>query len=167
MKINVFSRDHIKWLIEKQKVDFDRVNIISINSFASKELHNELNEMQTLIGCNNPNVLFLEFDDVTIEEADLVNSNNEKLHVKAMTVEQAKQIINFILKTFNQNKDLYVHCTAGISRSGAVGLFANQFVNRYIKPNEEEFQYNRTNGFLVPPIPNATVSQLLNANVCI
>ena len=104
MRVNVFSRDHIKWLIEKQKVDFDRVNIISINSFASKELHNELNEMQTLMGCNNPDVLFLEFDDVTIEEADCINSKNKRLCVKAMTVEQAKQIINFILKTFNKNK---------------------------------------------------------------
>lgn len=169
MKIDVFSRDHIKRLIKNNKVDFNKVNVISINSLCirPRTWDSELDEMQFLMGRDNPNVLFLEFDDVTIEEAERINSNSGKFRVEPMTVEQANQIIDFILKTFNQDKDLFVHCTAGISRSGAVGLFANQFINRYIKPNEEEFKFNLTHGFLVPPIPNTTVIQLLNANASI
>jgi len=67
---------------------------------------------------NHSNVLVLKFDDV---EVDLNWEQDEQFYgAKAFTEEQAQLIINFI----NKNKDkktCIVHCSAGISRSGAVG----------------------------------------------
>lgn len=43
---------------------------------------------------------------------------------KAMSEEQAKELYDFILA--NKDKEVcYVHCSAGVSRSGAIGEFIN------------------------------------------
>ena len=56
----------------------------------------------------NPNLLVLFFDDVEMEGAT------------AFTIEMARQIVRFVQETGNH--PILIHCTAGISRSGAVGL---------------------------------------------
>lgn len=85
---------------------------------------------------NHSNVLNLKFDDI---EKDIQK-------YKTMNVEQGKQIITF-LKNIDKENVVYliVHCAAGISRSGAVATFANEFFeldnevfktdNRFIHPN--------------------------------
>lgn len=45
---------------------------------------------------------------------------------KAITEEQAKQIYEYIKSHSNKTR-LFVHCAAGISRSGAVGSFAFEY----------------------------------------
>ena len=78
------------------------------------------------------NVLNLEFDDVT---EDL----NWKGHLfKAMTEKQADQCIEFLEK--NKGKIFYIHCKAGISRSGAFGRFIFDFYNQDKVYKEEEFE---------------------------
>ena len=87
---------------------------------------------------NHKNVLNLEFDDV---EKDIEVGGYS---FKAITDEQAEAIVKFIID--NKGKDFYVHCLAGISRSGAVGTFIfdffkdddTKFVSRpKIRPNIE------------------------------
>lgn len=95
---------------------------------------------------NHKNVKVLYFDDV---EEDL--ETNQGI-AKAFTEQQAAEIIEFL----EQNKHVttaVIHCTAGISRSGAVGLF----VNDYFGGEHQVFKVLNPH-----TLPNGKVSQLLN-----
>lgn len=81
---------------------------------------------------NHPNVLNLEFDDVT---EDIVWNGHNFL---AMNEEQAKQCVEFIEN--NKGKNFYIHCRAGISRSGAVSQFIYDFYNQDNIYDEENFK---------------------------
>jgi predicted protein tyrosine phosphatase len=65
---------------------------------------------------NHDNVLNLEFDDV---EGDAASAG--KNGYKVFSEEQAREVVEFIDR--NENKTFLIHCLAGVSRSGAVGLF--------------------------------------------
>jgi predicted protein tyrosine phosphatase len=65
------------------------------------------------------NVLNIDFGDCGEEE------------LEAMSIEQAHDIINFIKKNKDKN-NFYIHCSAGISRSGAVA----SFIYDYFKDND-------------------------------
>lgn len=90
------------------------------------------------------NVLRLVFDDVTEEENEKrIKSGRQEMQL--FTREQAETIVEFISRN-SHVKEFYVHCLAGVSRSGAVGTFINdvygeetyfQFLdeNPIIKPN--------------------------------
>lgn len=65
------------------------------------------------------NVLNLEFDDV-LQDGVLFGHK-----YKAISSDQADQIVAFI--EANKDKDFYVHCLAGISRSGAIGTFISEY----------------------------------------
>jgi len=65
------------------------------------------------------NVLNLEFDDV-LQDGVLFEHK-----YKAISSDQAGQIVAFI--EANNDKDFYVHCSAGISRSGAIGTFISEY----------------------------------------
>jgi predicted protein tyrosine phosphatase len=78
---------------------------------------------------NKKNVLILYFDDINedVNEDDLV--------AKAMDEIQALELLNFINN--NKNKETcIIHCSAGISRSGAVG----SFICDYLKQDYEQFK---------------------------
>jgi len=71
----------------------------------------------------HPNVLGLVFDDET-EEGNEIRLKKGLKGSQLFTREQGQQIIDFVER--NKNVDIiYVHCLAGQSRSGAVGLFIN------------------------------------------
>lgn len=86
---------------------------------------------------NHPNVLNLEFDDVKHD----IEFDDYKAYV--ITNEQAKQIVEFIEN--NLGKQFFIHCLAGISRSGAVRDFIYRNYDYYkdseggehIRPNVE------------------------------
>lgn len=90
---------------------------------------------------NKSNVMVLFFDDV---EEDLTIPTQEVKKAKAFTLEQAKELFAFVEKN-KHRKTCIVHCAAGISRSGAVGTFINDYLggnysqfkkrNPYIHPN--------------------------------
>ena len=90
------------------------------------------------------NVCVLYFDDV---DGDTGGQN-------PMTEHQGRELIQFLLEQQVQGKTMcIVHCTAGISRSGAIGAFVNDLFGgsyaSFVKRN--------------PQIqPNAYVSALLN-----
>lgn len=93
---------------------------------------------------NHKNVLNLEFDDI---EEDIGK-------YKTMSTEQGQQIISF-LESIDKSSVVYllVHCAAGISRSGAVGTFAND----YFKLDNDVFKRDN------PHIhPNGNVMRVLN-----
>lgn len=106
---------------------FHSFNIISIND--SELVFNE----------TYGNLLSLVFDDIELDFGR---------NLKLFDMEQAKQVVNFLDKMYFESrayKPLLIHCTAGVSRSGAVGEFACKYLgydyerfrkdNRQIVPN--------------------------------
>lgn len=104
---------------------------------------------------NKENVLVLYFDDTTKDLEIPILGTDEVKKVVAFTKEQASEIIDFLDK--NKDKKLaIIHCAAGVSRSGAVGQFAND----YFGGNYFEFKNNNQN-----IQPNPHVLRLLNNQI--
>ena len=76
---------------------------------------------------NKENVKVLFFDDVLQDEEAYLFDLKKYQTVKAFNKEQAKELLQFIIEN-KDKKNCYIHCNAGISRSGAVGIFINDFV---------------------------------------
>ena len=82
---------------------------------------------------DHPNVLNLEFDDIS----DNVLYNGHLF--QCMSMKQAESVIDFIEKYINEGVDtIYIHCRAGMSRSRAVG----ELIYRYCKDHEIELEYS-------------------------
>jgi transposase len=64
---------------------------------------------------DGPNVLNLEFDDVT--EPEIFRKG---IHAYGITDLQAERIVKFLERAVKLNLDIYVHCRAGYSRSQAI-----------------------------------------------
>ena len=90
------------------------------------------------------NLLILYFDDV------------EEGFPNAMTPEQAKQIVDFI--RIEDDRPIIVHCTAGISRSGAVGEVLNWYFNRF---EADDSDYRKFEIMHPDIVPNSHVRRLL------
>lgn len=94
------------------------------------------------------NVLRLTFDDVD-ERLDIKlfgepqDDGREYIPVVPMSEEQAKLIIKFVEANENA-KVFFVHCAAGISRSGAVAKWIDQ------KFNEDDTVFNVNNPHIIP-----------------
>ena len=87
---------------------------------------------------NHPHLLTLTFDDICNEPETPEDLGNAILFNKDM----ALAIMRFV---DDGKLPLLVHCTAGISRSGAVGEVLNWYFNRYLERNaadDEEFVQN-------------------------
>ena len=79
-----------------------------------------------------------------------------------MTTTDAKRIVDFVVGQ-SPEKPLIIHCTAGISRSGAVGMVLNDWLNRRLSSNEEDYNhFYRENPDLYP---NEHVQRLLWAEI--
>ena len=94
------------------------------------------------------NLLILYFDDV---DAGFPN---------AMTPEQACAIVDFV--RLEDNRPIIVHCTAGISRSGAVGEVLNWYFNRF---EADDSDYRKFEIMHPDIVPNAHVRRLLLAEL--
>ena len=87
---------------------------------------------------NHPHLLTLTFDDICNEPETPEDLGKAVLFNEAM----AQQIMRFV---DDGKLPLLVHCTAGISRSGAVGEVLNWYFNRYLERNaadDEDFTKN-------------------------
>ena len=87
---------------------------------------------------NHPHLLTLTFDDICNEPETPEDLGNAILFNKDM----ALAIMRFV---DDGKLPLLVHCTAGISRSGAVGEVLNWYFNRYLENNtadDEDFEQN-------------------------
>lgn len=94
MIIKCFARDYLN--VENPP---SNTVLISISNSGQDDLKNNF------IDC-----LFLQFDDIKFEYDKHILFNKEHFD----------KIKNFVQK--HKNKDIYINCTAGISRSGAVAL---------------------------------------------
>lgn len=137
MKISVVPRVYFE--LRSAMIDeefFSRTNIISLNAPSRGEkppFPEFLLEMS--------NLLCLYFDDVS----DPIRENGV-----FMTEEDADRIFNF-LDRIDRNRTLFIHCTAGISRSGAVGEVLDRFCNCCQEHHEEDhIMFLRRHRHLVP-----------------
>jgi len=116
----------------------------SFTDYAFISIHNTKDDYVYTFKQDHENVINLTFDDV---EEDII-----KKSAFAMTENQAKILYEFMIKHSDKNTFL-IHCTAGISRSGAVGTFiANYF-------NVDMNTFKLDNPYI---LPNSHVSKLLN-----
>lgn len=72
---------------------------------------------------NHPNVLNIDFDDITEEERETRYGMSY-----GMTDKDADMIVEFAKKNADK-KDFYIHCMAGKSRSIGVGCALREFFN--------------------------------------
>ena len=96
------------------------------------------------------NVLQLHFDDVTEKDIAVLFEN-----MVFFDTTQAKAIHEFIEKIPAEDKRMfYVHCDAGVSRSGAVGYLLNEWFNKYLTDNKEDYEYfkRENNHILLNPL---------------
>lgn len=105
-------------------------NVISINTCEYKP-KNIIKEDPPFSECvlksEDLQPLILYFHDYDKPQKDVI----------LMSENDVKKIINF-LKSKDLSKPLIVHCTAGISRSGAIGIVLNEVYN---KNNKSDFDY--------------------------
>lgn len=92
---------------------------------------------------NKKNVKVMYFDDVEKDMEIPIIGTNDKISSKAMTPLQAQELVQFI-KANKESTVYMIHCTAGISRSGAVGLF----INEYLEGDKEKFR--KDNPYIQP-----------------
>ena len=136
MKIRVLSRmffEKVKGTPTEAEL-LEKAKIISINS--SRGFDDTPPFSPELL--NHPHLLTLTFDDICNEPETPEDLGNAVLFNEDM----AHAIMRFV----DDGKfPLLVHCTAGISRSGAVGEVLNWYFNRYLETNtadEEDFEQN-------------------------
>ena len=79
------------------------------------------------------NILKLQFDDVTelVKDEIYIHFNSD----------MAKKIVEFIKNIKDDGKNFYVHCDAGVSRSGAVGYMLNEWFNKYIDRKNDDIEF--------------------------
>lgn len=94
--------------------------------------------------------LTLQFDDLTKTEYEKHFDEYEYRGMKLFNSTHAKQIIRFVddVNKLENNIRLWVHCTMGISRSGAVGTFVTDYFR---------LDYNKFKGNSPAILPNIFV----------
>jgi len=138
MKINVLSKIEFEDLMINKNIDDSNVESLDTIMFISILNTDSVGDNIGHFKHNHKNVLILNFDDV---EFDIIDTD---IKAVAFTEEQGHQLMSFIDSNKDKNQCI-VHCSAGISRSGAVGAFISDYfnqsyasfkkINPYTKPN--------------------------------
>ena len=151
MKVHILSKRNFDSLMEENGIDdtnIEPMNVMIISICSPKD------DDQPYIGRlskesyfkeEHSNVKIMYFGDYGDGELE----NNP--HV--FTREQAKELYEFI-KRNKDKKFAFVHCGAGISRSGAIGLFIHRNFGSML--NETFIETNRA------IFPNSYILRLLN-----
>ena len=138
MKIFVVPRQFIKKISYKSNF-FKTNNFISIGEVKGQEG----------VPVDGENILKLVFDDISDKETG-----------NLFTEEQAQKIKNFV-DHLDKTKSLFINCQAGISRSGAVGIVLNDYIN-YMQngciKNRDWFEFFEINTRIRP---NAYIARVL------
>ena len=94
--------------------------------------------------CESKNLLCLVFDDYF----GIPDDPLERSRVALFTPELAERIMRFV---DDGSMPLVVHCTQGVSRSGAVGYVLDRYFNRVLANNEKDYEYFMArNPFIMP-----------------
>lgn len=126
-KVPILSKGGFKKVLTHLDITEDNVEL-SDYTFISILNTDLIGDNDGYLKSNKKNVLILNFDDVF-----------EDSNKGSFTDKQALEIINFINENGDKikNSKCVVHCSAGVSRSGAVGTF----INDYFLFNSEDFKY--------------------------
>jgi len=156
--IFVLSRELVnQWIVDKNRPNtlFGDWALISI--YGSYNEHGALVTTNSipilnLIGCTK--MISINFSDIDFENYDVFKLKYplSNINLDLFNHFHAHQIFDFI-KTLKDETTLIIHCAAGISRSGAVGLFCC----RYFDLDQKEFR--RLNSQITP---NLHVLNVLN-----
>lgn len=125
----IFSKDELLTLTALTKKDIlKNYNVISI----TEPTENVFNDKLLSLYNNSLKLVFSDIRrdiDKLISETNNVNDKNQLIELKKteITNEQIEQIKNFILD--NKDKKFIVHCSAGISRSSAIGMYIEEILN--------------------------------------
>ena len=100
------------------------------------------------------NILKLQFDDVSDRDFDC--AGNLVFFDQAL----ASQVWDFIKQIRDDgSKPFYIHCDAGVSRSGAVGYMLNEYFNKFLDNRAADREaFERDNSHIMP---NPLVVRLL------
>lgn len=115
----------IKRMLNISMLNFKKINFYPCSENPTKETHAFISiygndDVQPKI--NHP----LWFDGIQLMFDD-VDSGFESKNLNVISDKQADQIVEFLFKIHEHEKEfsLIIHCYAGVSRSAAVGKFAN------------------------------------------
>lgn len=97
---------------------------------------------------DHSNVLNLKFDDA--DEKNVEQYKNTSQTIRLFQDSDAFKVIDFALT--NTGRYFYIHCIAGVSRSGAVGFFIRQLL---------DYDYEQFRRMNTGIIPNSYVLQKL------
>ena len=122
MKIRVLPRIFFEKIEGTEEEDrlLESYRIISINSSRGDDSLPPFSERNR----NHRNLLCLTFDDVCYEQ--------DKGDCVCFSVRQAEAVMRF---ADDGSMPILIHCTAGISRSGAIGEILDWYFNRFIMEN--------------------------------
>lgn len=137
MKIKVLPRVFFEKIkgSSTEKILLENSKIILICSSFGDDMQPPFSE-QYLSHCN---LLVQTFDDVTIDDFP---------GCQTFSLEQAREILRFVDPG---EMPLLIHCTAGISRSGALGDVLNWYFNRYLENNQNDYDdFIRNNRQIIP-----------------
>lgn len=124
-KIRGIIEDTYKWNIEEKWA------LISIYNNSKYPVIRNKQDIKRLREKNCLKTLSLCFGDYTEKQYDyfMDKYKSASRHINLMTNSQAHEIVHFIkkLERYPDIKTLIIQCKAGISRSGAIGLFACEY----------------------------------------
>ena len=86
--------------------------------------------------------------------ADSLFSVEHELRQKVLT--RSDRLRGELIFVDDGSMPLVVHCTQGVSRSGAVGYVLDRWFNRTITTNEADHEYFMEHNPLIMPNPNVT-----------
>jgi protein tyrosine/serine phosphatase len=112
MKIKFIDRGTAKRYIEDGAFVLNDLDLISISDTWSEA--QQMRELWLDNKIDTNAALFLKFADI--------DDNSS-----GFTDKDAEHVVNFVQESFVKRKDVVVHCFAGISRSGAVAKFVNEY----------------------------------------
>lgn len=124
MKIYVLSKLAFDDVLKRLNINND--NIEEKNSFFIS-VNNTFDEDKPILE-NKSNVKVMFFDDVDRDISVPLIGGGSRLKANAFTIEQAEELYSFIKKQKGKLLGV-VHCSAGISRSGAIGTFLCDYFN--------------------------------------
>ena len=126
MRILIKSRKWVEDRLDKDMFFCRKYNFISIFSSGDYSPFPE----------QSNSLLELEFDDIT--DSDRLRTSPDAPTLILFHDDHAAQIVRFIHR-INRKKTMIIHCDAGISRSGAVGQVLNEYCNRILENNPNDY----------------------------
>ena len=139
MQVRVLNQTHFDYILPKMRIYENDINTHTDKAFIS--ITNDIGKHYFTEDYDN--VLNLEFDDATDEE-NIERVKNGLDELILFNENHAEKIISFIEK--NKHVDtFFVHCLAGSSRSGAVGVFINDLYG-----DENYFEFLNSNPMIRP-----------------